>query len=702
MPDWTVPPLLVMANLGLGWLILAHFRYRHRPARGDLLEWLFAALGLGTVVNGWLALLLAELGLFAVGRLAVIWLALALLLVLAGHRRNLSWRPWGVTGERRPRAEWVILAVWLVAASWLFFRPHEYVLGGSDAGVYVSLSAAIAGQGGILIQDMTLAALDPALYPALLRPLPPPEAAPYYILPGFYVTGSTPGLITPQFYPLHPVWQAVAYGLGGPTAALLMPGLWALLGCLAIYLVVRHFAGWPLAALALAALSLNALQVWFARYPTTETLTQYLLWLGVWSLGAWLTNRRPLALWGLLAGLSWGQLFLTRIDTYFLLAIPLLIGLALWGRGRWQRAHVWLFLPLALLTVHSFVHALWQSSPYFFNIFGYGLALLRRAWLIPLLSLLLLASFTAASRYRGGRRYLERWQQPLKVAAILLLVLLAGYGWFIRPAGALAVTSVDWYGAQLIDSYDQENLLRLGWYLTPLGVWLAVAGAGLMTWQLNRRLAVVLVVGVGFSLLYLWRIQANPHQIYTMRRYVPAVMPFFIIAAVYAIGWLQQRRQLLWRWSAIALALVWLAGLGYSARGFISQVDFQGVSGQLDALNERLEPNSVLLFYDQAPIGAGDLLGTPLQFIYGHTALTIRRPEALDDSLFLHTLRRWQQEGRTIYWVGSTAWLDEREIGYVPDWLHLHTSSLEHSYTRKPTGLVPTQWELTLARLTAD
>lgn len=92
----------------------------------------------------------------------------------------------------------------------------------------------------------------------------------------------------PQFYHLHPVWQAVAFGLGGVHAALLLTGLWSLLGSLAVYLTVRQIAGWEAAALALAGLSLNAVQQWFARYPTTEPLTQFLLWTGLWSLGMWL------------------------------------------------------------------------------------------------------------------------------------------------------------------------------------------------------------------------------------------------------------------------------------------------------------------------------------------------------------------------------------------------------------------------------
>ena len=187
-------------------------------------------------------------------------------------------------------------------------------MGGADAGVYVNLGANIARTGGILIHDPTLAALDPSLYAALLRPLPPSELTPYYLMPAFYVPGTPAGLIIPQFYPLHPVWQAVGYALGGLRAELLVTPLWGLLGALAVYFTTRRLWGWRAGLLALAALSVTAMQVWFARYPTTEMLTQYLLWTGAWALIAWMDKREPRGLWAVLAGGALGQVFLTRID----------------------------------------------------------------------------------------------------------------------------------------------------------------------------------------------------------------------------------------------------------------------------------------------------------------------------------------------------------------------------------------------------
>ena len=327
MPEWSAVLLLPVAGVVPGWLVVRQF-VRGRPT----LPLAFAALALGLAATGWLALVLAEFGIYSFGRLAVAWLVLvAALLALDLWRGRTGRAPTDLAADDSPPPlfprlpRWVepaFLLAWVLAAAWLFFRPHEYVLGAADAGVYVSIGASIAREGSIVIRDETLAGLDETLYPALLRPQPDNPAAAYYLFPGFYVDGEPAGEITPQFYPLHPVWQAVAYSLVAASqaatpaatpdairAALLLNGLWATLGSLAVYLTVRQFAGWETAALALVALSLTALQVWFARYPTTEVLTQYLLWTGLCAMGMWLGpgpnaagHRGAGRLWALVAG----------------------------------------------------------------------------------------------------------------------------------------------------------------------------------------------------------------------------------------------------------------------------------------------------------------------------------------------------------------------------------------------------------------
>jgi 4-amino-4-deoxy-L-arabinose transferase-like glycosyltransferase len=722
--EWLALVIIIVGCFLLGWFLVKCFVPDSSAFPGGRLAYLFAAFTTGVLLVGWLAFLSAEVGWFSLPLLAVLWFLATIALYLSSRRLRTSGRMTdGAPTSSRPPAgkmlalpfEPAVLLIWLLAAVWLFFRPHEFIIGGADAGVYVNLSASIAENGRILIQDPILADLDPALYPALLRELPPTEnasiIAPYYALPGFYVTDTQAGKITPQFFHLHPVWQAVAYSLGGVRAALLMTALWALGGALALYLIIRQLVGWEAAVLALVTLSLNALQVWFARYPTTEMLTQFLLWTGLWALVLWLQaikeekpgNDRLIALLGLISGLALGQLFLVRIDMYFLLIVPGVIWLWLQQNGRWRTIYNWFFLPLAFLILHSILHAALQSRPYAYNLFAYGRLFVERYWFIAAAAVLLgIAALFFFGRFTRQLEKLTQYRRPILIAAITGIVLLALYGWFLRPSLGQTTTLPDWFGGGQWPRTDHENLLRLGWYLSPVGIGLAVAGVCLMIWRINRQTAVILTVGLIFSLLYLWRIQANPHQIYASRRYVPVTLPFAIFAGSYLIGGtarlnIGRLKRPYSMMLAAALALVWLAATGLSARGFMSQVDYQGLIPQVAALNEQLDPNSILVFNDAAAITNGDFIGTPLQYIYGHSVYSLRDSAALDIEAFETAVAGWQQAGHTVYWIGDlepAAMTAEQRFTVT-----IETQHLEGVYDRKPVYIVRPRWVLEISKL---
>lgn len=714
MSEWSALPLVVIAGLLPGWFLSLHLDVR-RSLRLALVERLLASLALGLAVIGWLAFFLAEIGLFSLRLLVGSWGLLLLLLLVTAYRRRLFTRSLPVMklgDDERPLlpffpttlpswVEYVALGVWLIVASWLFLRPHQYFLGGADAGVYVNTAAHIAQTGHILIEDQTLAELDPALYPAFLRERRAGEGTGYYLFPGFNVSDETPGTIIPDFFHLHPVWQAIAYALSGLQAALLLPGLWALLASLSVYLLLRQTAGWPVALLALIGLSLNALQVWFARYPVTESLTQYLLWTGLWALGAWLANRAPRPLWGVLAGMTLGQVLLVRIDTLFLLALPVLVaGWLLLSRG-WRRDDLYFFVPFALLTAHALLHAALISTPYAYRIIYYIVGTLRRFWLIPLLlllagSLLLLLLL----RYRDLLRHLHRRRALLLGMAAGVILLLGLYGWFLRPLLGQTSSYVDWYGGQTVLLTDHQNLQRLGWYFSPWGVWLGILGAALLLWHVSSKTVAMVGIGLFFSLLYLWRIQATPHQVYAMRRYVPVTLPFFTVAAAYLLGFLGRQGALALRLLALVLTFLWLGGLAWSAQGFITQVDNEQLPAEVAALAAHFEENSVVIFNDQTPVSLGDLLGTPLDFLYGHDVFTLREPAALDGSALRHQIARWQAAGRDVYWIGPPAPLAEHGLTLAGEQTDTITFSyLENSYEHKPVRLIPAKWVLSLARI---
>ena len=686
---------------------------------------IFAAVTVGIVGTGWLALLLAEFGFYSRGALAAVWLIGVLILaVLAwwryrgGRRRPSDPDPAGADAsavKRSSRAIWqevIFLLLWLIAAGWLYFRPHESIMGGADAGVYVSLGAEIAQHGGFQIVDETLAGLDPALYAVTLRPLPSNPSASSYLLPGFYVTSAAEGKVTPQFYPLHPVWQAVAFSLAGSPVAgvqaeLLMTGFWMLLATLAIYMAARELGGLPTAVLALIALSLMALQVWFARYPTTEALTQFLLWAGLWGILMWLGDRRPPALWAFLSGTALGSVFLVRIDVLIMLPIFMLLIVALWARG-WRRSDYWFAMPFALLVIHSFIHAVLLSAPYFYEHIGFGLRILWINWWVPLAALAVGLLFLLVIHFFRGRfGALRRYRRPVLLTLIGVVLLFALYGTFVRPYAAEPLLREDTYGGGSLLITNHENWLRLAWYLSPIGIWLGVLGSCLLLWRVEWKTAVLLAIGFLFTAVYLWNVRANPHQVYVMRRYVPAVAPFFIFCAAYLLGELLKKGRsrpglrscprLGYLALALFLSAAWLLGLGWSARGFIRQVDHQGVLAQLAEINDVLPPGSVLIFNDQAPVGRGDFWGTPLKFIFGHDVLTLRDLAALDDTLLADTIKSWQNNGRAVVWIGDPAWLVANGFQYQEQLREIQSLRLESSYEHKPQTIVPVKWRLPLA-----
>ncbi|WP_374686517.1 hypothetical protein [Promineifilum sp.] len=706
MLDWLYTLLLVALAGLVGGLLTASFL--PRGARWSF-ALVFVALTLAIVATGWLALLLAEFGWF--GRWALlVALASSATGLLIWQRRDRAAKGQeaivSAVGERLVAWEWLMLALWLAAALWLFFQPHEYIYGGADAGVYVSLGAEIAHHGGFRVVDKTLAALDPALQAAVLRPLPNTPGAASYLFPGFYVTDAAAGRLTPQFYPFHPVLQAVAYdaaggGAAGVRAELLLTGLWMLLGTLAVYLTARDAGGPVVGALALAALSLTALQIWFGRYPTSEALTQFLIWAGVWSAGRWLGERRPAGLWAFTAGCALGAVFLVRIDTLVLLPVFALLLVWRWARG-WRQADNWFAAPFALLIFHSLLHGHFLSAPYFYETVGYGLSLVLRAWPLVLVAAAGGAFFLWQLPRRAGRlRAAARFTRPALGTLVILLLAYALYGWFLRPALATTTLRPDVFSAGEIPVTNHENWPRLGWYLTPLGIWLGVLGGALLLWRADRRVGLLLALGWLFAVVYLWNVSANPHHVYVMRRYVPAVVPFFAVGAAYLLGHRGFSRA---AWNGPGLltrlpyplipvlvglvAVAWLAGVGWAARGFVSQVDHAGLLAQVDELAGELPPGAVLLFNDPSPVGQGDIWGTPLRFIYGFDVFSLRQPPERVTVPLAETIETWQNRGWSIVWVGATDWLDSQGYGYQTEEVTLSSRRLEGSYDHKPREVV--------------
>jgi hypothetical protein len=196
-----------------------------------------------------------------------------------------------------------------------------------------------------------------------------------------------------------------------------------------------------------------------------------------------------------------------------------------------------------------------------------------------------------------------------------------------------------------------------------------------------------------------------------MRRFVPIVAPFFLLAAALLISQLPNyfsRLNLKAMTRSVSvtisvlIAMIWLGLFAWSAQGFIRQIDNRGVVEQLAEINDSLPEESILLFNDQAPVGLGDFWGTPLKYIFGHDAYTIRNSRLLEDAPLAETIEFWQNNGRSVIWIGDPQWLDMQGLPYESTTYTITSDVLEGSYEHKPQEIKHREWVLPVAFLDSN
>jgi hypothetical protein len=107
----------------------------------------------------------------------------------------------------------------------------------------------------------------------------------------------------------------------------------------------------------------------------------------------------------------------------------------------------------------------------------------------------------------------------------------------VAPEILATLRACDRYVLRDLFGVAQANLVRLGWYLSPLGIALALAGLALMVYRINSTSWLFLVIAAVASVVFLRLTYgaSDQHYIYIMRRYVPHVYPAFAIGIAYAI-----------------------------------------------------------------------------------------------------------------------------------------------------------------------
>ncbi len=683
-----------------GYVLWAAFGPEEKDEAGRLSfgEVLFLVVLTGTLLASWLGLLLAETGYFSLPNLALLLAFCGLIVLLTRRkRRRLPTFP-------RPRLDPGSLAsgAIIVVAVWLFFRPYEYILGTRDHSIYVNTGASIAKTGSIILTDRVLAQAPPQSRPLLVvstevQPFMPGYPGPWsegQRLMGYTLRSLDAGLIVPHGFHLYPVWLAIFYSIGGLTFALWATPCLALLGTIGLYLTANRLFGRTVGLFSLFLAVINIGQLWYSRYPSAEILVQYLFWAGLLAFA--LKPDRYLAF---LAGCCFGQIHLAKIDIVFLPLALALFFAYLWLRGRFRPEHKFFIAPYLLLGFQAVLHGALISTIYFLDQvtgvflprplaeavvhtiqgYTYPLDIFRRlaGFILPGLLLLLLMVIGVvllkkplASTLRSVSGY-GRLLYPLFVVVVVLLGL---YAYFVRP-----YTS---------SSLGRDVLLQLGWYVTPIGVLLGLVGFLQAVGEKadeGRALALLLIFSVSVPLLVMGSGTSLDH-FWAIRRFVPVVIPAFILFSVYALHLLKPGARTAWI-LPLCLAAVLVVGYLQTDRGFIRFAEYKGTIAWVERFAHNFPENSILLFEHSFP---SNVVATPLWTTFERSAFVVNGHEAR----LTEAVRAWQAEGRGVYWISSEgnpapAWGD-----YVPD--YLSTSVLSTPVAELSTDHLPRQkWEYT-------
>lgn len=366
-------------------------------------------------------------------------------------------------------------------------------------------------------------------------------------------------VVQPQGAKMLPATIAIGGWLAGETGVLSANAVIGAVGILAVFAVARQFLS-PMAALAPAgALALTVSHIGLSRPAYTEPLTLLLVIAGIlWAWRGVAERSIPLLTLGAVAS---GATMLVRVDgPSFAIGAIAGVGLALASveaDPRWRRSAALTFAGWQAMTIGMgyLSVALW-STEYLERLADETHALLA-VYAVLVIALVVWSLMWTGAPGRWIERLSDAWGR--RGAWIAGAVVAAGLAVLAsRPLWTTVYRSTDnprhqftngvvesFQKAQGLEieptrTYAESTVTWLSYYLTWPIVILAIIGFGWATMRMVRRdapWAVFLGAIMAPTLLYLWRPSIVPDQIWAIRRFEPATLPGFILAAA-AAGWM--------------------------------------------------------------------------------------------------------------------------------------------------------------------
>jgi hypothetical protein len=240
------------------------------------------------------------------------------------------------------------------------------------------------------------------------------------------------------------------------------------------------------------------------------------------------------------------------------------------------------------------------------------------------------------------------------------VVVLAAYAYWLRPAlsawsgadgndkaRALANPGVLLaLGFRHLAAHDAQSLVRLGWFVTPLGLVLGLLGLLAVLPALAAAVSLSVLLGLTVSLFYLYKVRVWNDYPFALRRFVPVTLPLLVALRGLPAGPSGRARR-----PAPRAGRDPRRGPGHSVReghrAHRRYVDWRGAVGFVADVARRFGPGDVVVFEQPKSI---HLVSLPLWAAHGVNALELARFNP-DPERLRHLVSAWRGRWRNVYFV---------------------------------------------------
>ena len=637
----------------------------------DFFEIVFIKTLASLLISGWIGLILAELGCFSLKNLIIgllIFSSICTILILK-FKRNLSFK-----NLIKPKINYksIMLIIILLAAIKFFFLPGENITINQDDVVIVNHGVNIVNTGSIFGHD-------PILNEVKHKNLFYDFQQKKHQFPGFgFCFNPTTKRITFHYLDFYPVLLAIFYLLLGVEYFLYLTPLLALFAVISVYITAKHMFSWEVGILSSLFLTLNFTQIWFARYPCAEIITQLLIFSGLFIIILLLKYKKPF--FAFFSAFIFSTLMLVRLDSLFTAWSFVIIVILLQLTGKFKNKIISVlsfsyFIFYCWALIHNYIfdklYVLIPSKFLLFTKLVFGAEFQK----LHLISYIFFYGFPALLLVGAT---LTIWHSKIIPK---LLQYIPDFEWkkirYILPF-LIAIPFIILY----INRYPysdgligrKQTLLIIQSFLTPVGLLLSIIGliiimhnnllnANLLKYEKSLSILCLIIISLPHVIFYIFLSLYNqPVFPWGFRRYIPIVFPFFIICLSYILIkiYKYQFNNVSKRSIRLKSIVPKIFSLGLVSFLFISMLfqnlgsgilthrEFEGLIEDTKLFSSYFDRKSIILFY---PISYLTGISVPLKYIFNRNTILLPKLETNDD--FFKQISLWKSKNRRVYIVSS-------------------------------------------------